>query len=199
MLTTAHSRCTSVSFVLVFEDYDLIVIQRRQDYRDATVISLGERQFLIGAQETDGSHGLLGFEIDADAGNGNRHVHRVAALADVVVEAYPFEFAVPTGALVDLDQGRRRDDRAALEPQDVVNGAEQQSGVPLMGPPDVVRADAEGEAGDRAFAVLAADQGRMVRHVAIVAFLGRAEHVCRNQPQHLRDVIIRLIHLELTP
>jgi hypothetical protein len=105
MLTTAHCRCTSASFVLVFEDYYLIVIQRRQDYRDATVILLSERQFLIGAQETDGPHGLFGFEIDADTGNGNRHVHGVAALADVIVEADPFEFAVPTGALVDLDQG----------------------------------------------------------------------------------------------
>lgn len=70
---------------LVFEDYDFVVIQRRQDYRNAAVILLGERQLPIGTQEADGSHGLSWFEINADAGNGNRQVHCVAALAGMVV------------------------------------------------------------------------------------------------------------------
>ena len=66
-----------------------------------------------------------------------------------------------------------------------------------MGPLFIVRTDAESEEGSHPFAILAANQGRVIRHVPVVTFLWRAEHIAWNQPQHLVDVITRLIHLEL--
>ena len=111
--------------VLVFEDYDLIVIQWWQIYNDTTIKSLYKGQFLVGAQETDGPHRFLGFKIDANAGNWNRHVHRVSALPGIVIQTDPFEFALSAGALVDFHQWWCRDERTSLKPQYIVDDAQQ--------------------------------------------------------------------------